>query len=356
MNIGAPDSFTSTLVPTTALHSEVSATVPDPLSAPPLRWGILGAGNIASSFARAVRHHTQGSVAAVGSRNVTRAERFASDHAIATAHAGYRGLVEDSGVDIVYVATPHSHHREHALLAIEAGKHVLVEKAFTRNEAEAREVFDAARAAGVFVMEAMWTRFLPHVAALRAVIARGEIGEIVNISADHGQLITAQMARRLHDPELAGGALLDLGVYPISFAQDLLGEPASVTAVGALTETGVDGQVSVSLGYGRTQATLSSTLWARTATTAVVSGTMGRIEVEGVFYAPTSLRVILNDGTAWYYEGAAIEGQQFEAAEAARCIAAGLTESPRMTWESTLSVLRTMDEVRRQIGVVYPGE
>jgi predicted dehydrogenase len=345
------------LRPVADLPADVSGVVPDPRSAPPVRWGVLGAGGIASSFADAVRQHTQSRVAAVGSRDRVRAERFATAHAIPTTHEGYEALVDDPQVDVVYVATPHSHHREHALLAIRAGKHVLVEKAFTRNEAEAREVLDAAREAGVFVMEAMWTRFLPHVAALRGVIARGEIGDVVNVSADHGQLFAFDPAHRLYAPGLAGGALLDLGVYPVSFAHDLLGAPSSVTAVGSLTETGVDGQVSVVLGYeGGAQATLSTTLWSRTATAAAISGTAGRIEVDGAFYAPTSFRVVREDGSTWAYEGFSGEGKQYQAAEVARLVAAGEKQSPRMSWDGTLDVMRTLDEVRRQVGVVYPGE
>ncbi|MCB7135275.1 Gfo/Idh/MocA family protein [Cellulosimicrobium marinum] len=339
-----------------SVPTELRGVVPDPRTAPPVRWGILGAGGIASTLADAVRRHTQGRVAAVGSRDRVKAERFATAHGVPTTHVGYDALVEDPQVDVVYVATPHSHHREHALLAIAAGKHVLVEKAFTRDEAQAREVLDAARAAGVFVMEAMWTRHLPHVAALRGVIARGEIGDVVHVAADHGQRFAFDPGHRLYAPALAGGALLDLGVYPVSFAHDLLGAPSSVTAVGALTETGVDGQVSVVLGYdGGAQATLSTTLWSRTATTAVVSGTEGRIEVDGDFYAPTSFRVVRLDGTTWSYAGTTVDGFQFEAAEVARRVAAGETQSPRMSWDGTLEVMRTLDEVRRQVGVVYRG-
>ncbi|WP_253182026.1 Gfo/Idh/MocA family protein [Cellulosimicrobium cellulans] len=345
------------LRPVADLPADVPGVVPDPRTAPPVRWGVLGAGGIASSFAEAVRQHTQGRVAAVGSRDRVRAERFATAHGVPTTHEGYDALVEDPQVDVVYVATPHSHHHEHALLAIRAGKHVLVEKAFTRNEAEAREVLDAAREAGVFVMEAMWTRFLPHVAAIRGVVARGEIGDVVNVTADHGQYFPYAPEHRLYAPGLAGGALLDLGVYPVSFAHDLLGAPDAVTAVGALTETGVDGQTSIVLSYGsRVQATLSTTLWSRTATTAVVNGTAGRIEVEGAFYGPTSFRVVRHDGASWVYDGFRGEGKQYQAAEVARCVAAGATQSPRMSWDGTLEVMRTMDEVRRQIGVAYPGE
>ena len=231
-------------------------------------------------------------------------------------------LVEDERVDAVYVATPHSEHREHALLAIAAGKHVLVEKAFTRNAAEAEEIFAAAREAGVFVMEAMWTRFLPHVDALHQVVDAGEIGEIINVSADHGQYFAFDPKSRLFDPNLAGGALLDLGVYPVSFAHDFLGVPDSIQAVGQLTETGVDGQISIAMTYGeRTQATLMTTLWAKSPTTAEISGTEGRISVAGDFYGTTSFRVQRLDGRVWTFDKPGQKGLQFEAAEVARRVA-----------------------------------
>lgn len=333
------------------------ARTEDPRTAPSIRWGILGAGRIAGAFADAVTQHTRAQLVAVGSRNRDRAERFATAHGIPTTHLGYEALVEDPQVDAIYVATPHSEHLEHALLAIRAGKHVLVEKAFTRNTAEAEQVFAAAREAGVFVMEAMWTRFLPHVAALHQVIDAGEIGEIVNVSADHGQLMAFDPTSRLYDPALAGGALLDLGVYPVSFAHDLLGAPDAVLAAGTLTETGVDGQVSIVLSYGaRTQATLSTTLWAKTPTVALISGTEGSIEVAGPFYGPSSFQVTRVDGRRWTFEQPGTQGLQYEAAEVARRVAAGDVESPRMSWQGTLEVIRTLDEVRRQIGVAYPGE
>ncbi len=331
---------------------------PDPRTAPPLRWGILAPGGIAAVFADAVSKYTRGQVVAVGSRNRDRAERFATHHGIPTTHSSYRALVEDPQVEAVYVASPHSEHREHALLAIKAGKHVLVEKSIARSAAETQEIVDAARAAGVFLMEAMWTRFLPHVEALRDVIARGEIGEVVSVIADHGQNMGHLPAEhRLHNPALAGGALLDLGIYPVSFAHDLLGTPDRIQATGSLTQTGVDGQVSIALGYGeRSQASLHTTLWSRTATTAVIAGTAGRIEIDTDFYRPTSFRVLGLDGSWWSYDREVDGGFQFQAAEVARRVAEGATESPRITWEDSLSVMRTMDEVRRQIGLVYPGE
>ena len=319
---------------------------------------MLGRGGIAHTFARAVTEHTASGVVAVGSRSQERAAAFASRWDVPAVHDSYEALVADPTVEAVYVASPHSEHRDHALLAIAAGKHVLVEKSFTRNATEAQEVVDAARAAGVFVMEAMWTRFLPHVVALRSVLERGEIGEVVSVIADHGQAFGhLPPTHRLHDPELAGGALLDLGVYPVSFAHDLLGVPDTIRATGSLTPTGVDGQISIALGYGeRVQASLHTTLWSRTATTAVIAGTEGRIEVSGAFYTPNDFTVTRDDGSWWSFDREVEGGFQYQVAEVARRIAEGATESPRITLDDTLAVLRTMDEIRSQIGVVYPGE
>lgn len=333
------------------------ARTEDPRTAPPLRWGIVGTGAAAGFFADSVRRHTRAQVVAVGSRRRGRAERFATAHRVPTARSSYRELVEDPQVDAVYVATPHSEHREHALLALAAGKHVLVEKPFTRNVAEAQEVLAAARTAGRFVMEAMWTRFLPHVAALHQVVEAGEIGEIVNVRADHGQYFPHHPAHRLYDPALAGGALLDLGIYPVAWALDLLGVPSAVHAVGQLTDTGVDGQVSVVAQFGPRQlASLATTLWAKTPTTSSISGTEGHIRVAGDFYRPTSFTVARRDGRIWTFSQPVDQGLQYEAAEVARCVADGRTASDRMTWQDTLDVLTTLDEVRRQVGVTYPGE
>ena len=329
-------------------------TAPIPAAAPAVTWGFIGSGWIAEQFAAAINTQTASTVAAVGSRSLERAEAFAAEHLVAKAYGSYGELVADADVDVVYVATPHSHHREHALLAIAAGKHVLVEKAFTRNAAEARDVIEAAEAAGVFVMEAMWTRFLPHIVDIKETIARGDIGEVVSVQADHGQLLTH--VDRLMTPELAGGALLDLGVYPVSFVHDLLGVPESVTAVGQLTDSGVDGQVSMVLGYENAHATLHTTMWANTPNTAVISGTSGRIEIGPYFYSPTSFRVVRGDGTTWSVESDVPHGYAYEAAEVATRIAAGETASPSMTPQDTLDVMTTLDEVRRQIGLSYPGE
>jgi predicted dehydrogenase len=332
-------------------------SVPDPGSAPPLRWGVLGAGGIAGKFTAALHANTRSRVVAVGSRDPERGGRFAAEHGIERTHNDYVALCEDDSVEAVYVATPHSRHRDDALVAIAAGKHVLVEKAFTRNVSEAEAIFAAARREGVFVMEAMWTRFLPHVAAIHEVVESGEIGQVVNVTADHGQWFAFDATHRLFDPALAGGALLDLGVYPVSFAHDFLGAPASVTAVGTLTETKVDAQVAMILNYpGDVQATLHTTLLARTPTVAAISGTEGFVRVEGSFYQPTSFTVERRGAKPRTLSFVEPHGLHHEAVEVAIRVAAGETESPRMSWQGTLDVLRTMDEVRAQIGLTYPGE
>jgi predicted dehydrogenase len=334
--------------------------VPDPQDAPPLRWGIVAPGGIANKFAEAVRDFTAGTVVAVGSRDASRAAEFAEKHGIPRSYGSYADLVADDEVEAVYIASPHSGHREHALLAIEAGKHVLIEKALARNSSEVEDIFAAAQKRRVFAMEAMWTRHLPHMAEVRRRVADGAIGEIVTLAADHGQALDLPNDHRLKNPALAGGALLDLGVYPIAFADDLLGPPADVKALGRLTDTGVDGHVSLILDYGeKTLSLLDTTLWTKTPTTAVVSGTEGSIEIDGDFYAPNVVRLRKADRARTVVEewgGPLDNGFQFEAAEVARCVADGRQESERMTWASSRAVIGVLDEARRQVGVSYPGE
>jgi predicted dehydrogenase len=335
-------------------------TVPEPREAPPLQWGILGPGGIANKFAEAVAEFTAGTVVAVGSRDEERAADFASRHGIPRSYAGYDRLVADDEVEAVYIASPHSHHHEHALLAIEAGKHLLIEKALARNAAEVDDIFAAAKRRGLFVMEAMWTRHLPHIDGVRERIAAGAIGDIVTITADHGQALDLPAEHRLKNPDLAGGALLDLAVYPVAFTVDILGAPQEVKALGHLTETGVDGHVSMVLGYpGKTLAQIDTTLWTKTPTTAVISGTEGSIEIDGDFYGPNVARLRRADRARTVVEewgGPVPNGFQFEAAEVARCVTAGRQESERMTWDSSRAVIAVLDEARRQVGVVYPGE
>jgi predicted dehydrogenase len=315
----------------------------------PTRWGIIGTGGIARVFADDLTRTGSGVVAAVGSRSQESADRFADEFEVANRHAGYESLVTDPEVDVVYVATPHPMHREDAILALEAGKPVLVEKPFAMNAAEAREVVALARSKGLFAMEAMWTRFLPHVARIREWLAAGLLGEIVTVTADHGQWFPEDRDFRLFAPELGGGALLDLGIYPVSFASMVLGTPSRIVALGDPAFTGVDAQTSMLFGYeSGAQAVLTCTLRAKSPTTASIVGTEARIEIEGDFYTPTSATLIPREGEPIVFTAAPDErGLSHEADEVSRCLAAGELESPLMPLDETISIMETMDAVSR---------
>jgi predicted dehydrogenase len=334
---------------------------PDPMTAPAVRWGILGPGGIARQFAAGLREGTRQQIAAVGSRDLHRAAAFADEFGAGRAYGAYEELVDDPDVDIVYVASPHSEHHRHARLALEAGKAVLVEKAFTRNAAEARDLVELARAKGLLLVEAMWSRFLPHYDVVRQVVADGLLGELTTVFADHGQPLHPDGPERLASPDLAGGALLDLGVYPVSFADLVLGPFSSIAAFGALTDRGVDGQETVvATNAAGAQAVLHASMLARSACTASICGTQGRLDLGGPFYGPTWITLTGRDGALLdRYEpvgDAGHRGLRYQAAEAARCLTAGEIESPLFPLAGTVRVMEAMDEVRRRLGVRYPGE
>ena len=265
----------------------------------PIRWGIIGTGLIANCFAKDLQVTDSGLVVAVGSRSRDSADRFANNYDIPNRHDSYEALVSDPDVDVVYVATPHPMHHANAVLALEAGKPVLVEKAFTMNAAEARDLVSIARSRGLFLMEAMWMRFLPHFAELNRLLADNSLGELVTVTADHGQWFAKDAEFRLFAPKLGGGALLDLGVYTVSFASMVLGKPDQITSVVTEAFTGVDGQTSMVFGYANgAQALLNCTLSAMTPTIAAIVGTEARIEIEAVFYEPTAFRLTGRDGVS----------------------------------------------------------
>jgi predicted dehydrogenase len=324
----------------------------------PIRWGILGTGWIADQFVADILASGL-TVTAVGSRSQASADAFAGRHGIATAHPSYQALAADPEVDIVYVATPHPMHAENALLVLEHGKHALVEKAFTINAAEAKRVVDFAAEKNLVVLEAMWTRWLPHMVRLREIIAAGTLGEVRTVIADHNQKLPSDPKHRLNDPALGGGALLDLGIYPVSFAWDILGKPTSVNAISSPTATGVDRQTAILLGYASgAQAVLHTALDTAGPTTASVIGTDGWAALAGDFYAPTTFTVYASDGTVLEQVDGAVEqrGMQYQAREAERLIAAGLTAGEILPPAQSVAIMETLDEVRRQIGLVYPGE
>jgi predicted dehydrogenase len=315
--------------------------------AEPLRWGILSTGGIAHTFASDLRFIEEGVVAAVGSRSLAAADAFGDEFDVPRRYGSYEALVGDPDVDVIYVATPHPFHLANATLALEEGKPVLVEKAFTMNGAEARELVALARSKELFLMEAMWTRHLPHVAKLRELIGEGVLGELVTVEADHGKWFAADPTHRLFAPELGGGAMLDLGVYPVSFASMLLGTPDRITALVDAAFTGVDAQASMLFGYASgAQAVLTCTSSARTATRACVSGTKARVEIDGDFYAPTSFTLIARTGERERFEFSSKgRGLHYQAQEVARCLSEGVTESPLMPLDESVAIMDTMDHV-----------
>lgn len=322
------------------------------------RWGILATGGIAHAFARDLR--TAGlELAAVGSRRQGSADAFAAEFGIAAAHGSYEALAADDGVDIVYIATPHPGHAEAALLALDAGKHVLVEKPFALNAAEAAAIRDRARERGLLAMEAMWTRYLPHMLRIRELLAAGAIGDVRTVFADHTQRISDDPGHRLNALELGGGALLDLGIYPISFVWDVLGAPTDVTARARLGETGADTEVATVFTHrsGAVSTTVSSSRGAGPNTAHIV-GTDARIDIDRVWYQPTSFRVIQPDGTVVEDYVSQIEGRgmQFQALAAERLLAEGRLDSDVLGIDETVAIMGTLDDVRAQVGVRYPGE
>jgi predicted dehydrogenase len=323
----------------------------------PLRWGILGTGGIAETFVTDL-NATGIEVTAVGSRSQESADAFGSRLSIEGRHSSYESLVADPNVDAVYIATPHPMHEANALLAIAAGKHVLVEKPFTLNAGEARRVSEAAADAGVVALEAMWTRFLPSMVRLREIIAAGTIGELRTLIAVHDQSLSRDPAHRINDPALGGGALLDLGVYPVSFAVDLLGAPTAVTARGDKTETGVDRQVALMLEHaGGAISLLHTALDSAVSNTATVVGTEGRIELDATWYNQTAFSVYRGDELIERYDEQIVSrGMQYEAWELERIVHEGRYESALLPLEESVAVMVVLDEARRQVGVVYPGE
>lgn len=321
-----------------------------------VRWGILATGAIARSFTRDLLDagHT---VTAVGSRAPGAATAFAAEFGIPNAHGSYEDLVVDPAVDVVYIATPHPLHVEGALLAISAGKHVLVEKPFTISHGEAARIAAAAAAAGVVAMEAMWTRFLPHMVLLRQMLAAGAIGDVRTVIADHTQALPTDPAHRLQNPQLGGGALLDLGVYPVSFAIDVLGLPTSIMAHATMTATGVDRQTAIVFEHdGGRQAVLHCALDTAGGNRAIVLGTGGAIELDRVWYTPTTLTRYDRD---WrIVEQARPEvggrGMQYQAAELERRVRGEAPSS--LPLDESVAIMGVLDAVRERIGLRYPGE
>jgi predicted dehydrogenase len=324
----------------------------------PVKWGILGTGKIAKRFMQAVFYVPDAQVVAVGSREQHTADQFGAQFGVPKRYGSYDALISDPEVEIVYVATPHTLHAENTLAAVQAGKHVLCEKPFTVNAPQAEQVIQAARAAGKFVMDGMWTRCFPVVREIIRRIQTGELGEIRYLQADFGFRPEFNPASRLFAPELGGGALLDVGVYPVALAFLVLGAPKQIVSHATLGATGVDELCSMLFLYDNgAQAVLSASLQVEMPKQANICGSQARIHMPAPWWKPSEAYLIRNDGATEHllypYEG---DGLQFEIRHVHDCLRQGLTESPWMPLDETLGIMRALDTLRAQWGVRYPSD
>ena len=324
-----------------------------------IRWGIASTGNISTRMTETLLGLDGAEVVAVGSRTQDSADRFAARHGIERAHGSYESLWADDQVDVVYLGSPHSEHHAMTIAALDAGRHVLCEKAFARNATEAAEMIQAARRNDRFLMEAMWSWFMPVWIELRDRIRGGAIGEVVTVTANFC-IERRDPDGRLRRPDLAGGALLDIGIYPLALGRFLLGEPddvgRDVRALATLTDAGVDETLAGVVRHrGGALTSFTSSIEAFSDRGATIVGTEGSVTVPAPFWCPGGF-TIERDGEEAETVEMENRGDAYEAEHTMECLRAGRIESDVQTWDATMANMELMDEIRRQIGVVYPGE
>lgn len=326
-----------------------------------IRWGILGCGRIAGKFASDLALVEDASLVAVGSRDRAKAGEFGHTYQVKNIHDSYESLVNDPEVDIIYVASPHSLHHEHTLLCLRHNKAVLCEKAFAINATEAREMISEARNRNVFLMEALWSKFLPHYKTVKQMVNEGKIGSIRSMQVNFGFKPMAPVPQRIYDPALGGGTLLDIGIYNVFFVLSLMGRPQDIQAMMTPAATGVDEQLAVQFSYANgALAQMLSSFSSNLATEADIAGNEGRIRLTTRFYEPSttvqyfpgrqdSLQVIpVEKHPGW--------GYHYQVKHVHDCLRRGLTESPVMSHQDSLDLMETMDHIRQIIGLRYPGE
>jgi predicted dehydrogenase len=326
-----------------------------------IRWGILGTGKIAKAFATALRETPDAKLVAVASRAVDSATKFGQEYGAERFHGSYQALADDPDVDVIYIGTPHPMHHENALMCLNGGKAVLVEKSFTMNRRQAEDIISLARAKNLFVMEAMWTRFMPSVVEAKRIVDSGEIGKPANVTADFGFTADVGPEHRLFAPELGGGALLDLGIYPLSMSSFFMGAVTGVKAQAEMAATGVDMQTAFTLTHeGGGVSSCACSLRSRTPTELTISGTKGFVRLHDRFHNTDTITVTLVDGASRNERTLSLpksgNGYTHEAQEVGRCLRAGLIESPVMPHAETLALMGTLDDIRAQIGLRYPAD
>lgn len=328
-----------------------------PQDTAPIRWGILSTGNIASKFAEGLAVLDDAQLVAVGSRSQGSADAFGDTYHVPNRHASYEALANDPDVDAIYIGTPHPFHKENALLCIEAGKAVLLEKPFTLNAADTQIVIDAARAKGVFLMEAMWMRFTPGMRRILDLIAGGAIGEVRMVQASFCFRKEFDPQQRLFNPDLGGGSLLDVGIYPATLASLVLGHPQTIQSAAHMGSTGVDEQAAMLFTYANgALATLTSGVRTHSRQEAQIAGTEGVIRIAYPWWTPERFTLTRGTETAHYELPFDANGYEYEAAEVNACLRAGKLESNLRPLDETLAVMQTLDTIREQWGLRYPGE
>jgi predicted dehydrogenase len=323
-----------------------------------INWGILGCGNIAAKFAGDLKYVADSELVAVASRNKSAADEFAKRFSASHSHGSYEDLVNDKDVDVIYVATPHGLHHEHVLLCIENNKAVLCEKAFAINKKQAKEMIGAAKKKNVFLMEALWTKFLPNYSAVQKMLQEKKLGDIGSVLANFGFIPKTPHAARIYDPKLGGGTMLDIGIYNVFMVLSVLGKPDIIEASMTPASTGVDEQCAATLKYNNGAfAQIFSTFNSNLPTEAYINGDKGRIRLTHRFYSPAAEIEFYPD----YMESKQIipfekeegHGYQYEARHVCECLRNGLTESPVMTHADTLLLMEILDNIRLAAGIHY---
>lgn len=322
-------------------------------------WGIIGPGKIAHKFAQDLEQVSGAKIYAIAGRNQERAQRFADVYQVPHAFDDVSQLLALPDLDVVYIATPHTQHHQYTIQCLEAGKAVLCEKPWAINSREAEEVAALAREKQVFLMEAVWTRFLPTTQKILSLIAEGTIGTVESIQADFGfRVLEPDPESRLFNPALGGGSLLDIGLYPVFLAQLLLGNPEQIYAHARLSETGVDAEMNILLDYGPGQvANLHSTFGAHTKTEAFIHGSKGSIHWHTRWHEPTHFSVLLPEqGPENYFFDYQTHGYSYEAERVQECLAQGLLECPELPLDFSLKMTKLLDDIRQKAGVQYPQD
>jgi predicted dehydrogenase len=323
-----------------------------------IKWGILAPGNISRKFATGLGSLPDTELLAVGSRNQESADAFGEIFSIPRCYNSYEALANDPDVDVIYIGSPHSFHKEHTLLCLNAGKAVLCEKPFAINLSEAQQMVTTAREKKLFLMEAMWTRYLPHMVKVKEIVASGTIGEVRMLKADFGFCADVNPAGRLFNPELGGGGLLDVGIYPVSLSHQLFGPPTEIKSFANLGTTGIDEEATMLFRHSQGQMSLlSSAVRLDTPWESFILGTKGRLQIHRPWWSPTNLTLFVSGKDPEYIKvDCPLNGYNYEALEVNQCLREGKLESATMPLGESLEIMKTLDILRKEWGLKYPME